>query len=321
MVETPKSTHPMSTTTNVIELKPALLRVEATYRGDTQRYEFEGKEVVIGRPNPYLPPTLDLSEDILVSRTHARIWVNADGYWIEDLVSKHGTYVNGGRLTLKRQLNPGDFVQIGETTLKILCPAPTKKAEPAKPLDDEDNISVDSAMAVEEAHLGKVAADATGQADSQLELLLELPLKLASQTNMASLSKYVVNHLPKLIPGVERSAVLLINNDTAELTVTASLPADDPPVSRTLALRAVKEGRALIWRRVIDGVESQSIRRLEMKVGMYAPLVWGDRTLGVICVDNPKRDCRFTEKDLRILMTVAAYTAMAVAYNRLKEAL
>ena len=115
-------------TTNIIELKPATLRLEVTYRDDTQRYEFEGKEVVIGRPNPYLPPTLDLSEDILVSRTHARIWVNVDGYWIEDLVSKHGTFVNGGRLTLRRQLNPGDFIQIGETTLKVLCPAPTRKA-------------------------------------------------------------------------------------------------------------------------------------------------------------------------------------------------
>ncbi len=307
-------------TTNIIELKPSLLRLEVTYRDDTQRYEFEGKEVVIGRPNPYLPPTLDLSEDILVSRTHARIWVNVDGYWIEDLVSKHGTFVNGGRLTLRRQLNPGDFIQIGETTLKVLCPAPTRKAEPAKPLND-DEISVDAALAVEETALGKVAADASGQIDPQVELLLELPLKLASQTNMASLTKYVVNQLPKLIPGVERAAILLINNDTAELTVAASLPAEDPPVSRTLALRAVKEGRALIWRKVIDGVESQSMRRLEMKVGMYAPLVWGDRTVGVICVDNPKRDCRFSERDLRLLMTVAAYTAMAVSFNRLKEAL
>ncbi|MCD6050684.1 MAG: adenylate/guanylate cyclase [Verrucomicrobia bacterium] len=307
-------------TTNVIELKPSTLRLEVTYRDDTQRYEFEGKEVVIGRPNPYLPPTLDLSEDILVSRTHARIWVNVDGYWIEDLVSKHGTFVNGGRLTLRRQLNPGDFIQIGETTLKVLCPAPTRKAEPAKPLNDEE-ISVDSALAVEETALGKVAADAGGQIDPQVELLLELPLKLASQTNMASLTKYVVNQLPKLIPGVERAAVLLINSDTAELMVAASLPAEDPPVSRTLALRAVKEGRALIWRKVIDGVESQSMRRLEMKVGMYAPLVWGDRTVGVICVDNPKRDCRFSERELRLLMTVAAYTAMAVSFNRLKEAL
>lgn len=306
-------------TTPIIALQPSVLRIELIYHGETQRFEFEGKDIVIGRPNPYLPPTLDLSEDILVSRTHARIWMNADGYWIEDLVSKHGTFVNGARLTLKRQLNPGDFVQIGESTLKILCPAPTKQAEPAKFIDEE--VSVDSALAVEETAIGKTLADAQGKTDPKLELLLELPLKLANQPTMASLSSYVVNQLPKLIPGVERAAMLLINNDTAELTVVAALPANDPPVSRTLAMRAVKEGRALIWRRVIDGVESQSIRRLEMKVGMYAPLVWGDRTLGVICVDNPKRDCRFNERDLRLLMTVAAYTAMATAYNRLREAL
>lgn len=302
------------------------LRIELTFQGESQRFEFEGKEVVIGRPNPYLPPTLDLSDDILVSRTHARIWMNVSGYWIEDLVSKHGTFVNGERVGLRKLLNPGDEVQVGETKLKILCQAPTKRVEPVKRAEpvkvtEEEEISVDSALAVEETVLGKVAADAKTDTDAQLELLLELPLKLASQSTIASLSKYVVELLPKLIPGTERAAMLLISNDTAELTVAASLPADDPPVSRTLALRAVKEGRALIWRRVIDGVESQSIRRLEMKVGMYAPLVWGERTLGVLCVDNPKRDCRFTEKDLRLLMTVAAYTAMATAFNRLHKAL
>jgi phosphoserine phosphatase RsbU/P len=297
-----------------------VLRIELCFQGETQRFEFEGKEVVIGRPNPYLPPTLDLSDDILVSRTHARIWVNVSGYWIEDLVSKHGTFVNGDRVGSRRLLNPGDEVLVGATKLKILCSAPTKKIEPVK-LADEEDVSVDSALAVEETVLGKVAADAKAETDAQLELLLELPLKLASQPNIASLSKYVVDMLPKLIPGTERAAMLLISNDTAELTVAASLPVDNPPVSRTLALRAVKEGRALIWRKVIDGVESQSIRRLEMKVGMYAPLVWGERTLGVLCVDNPKRDCRFTEKDLRLLMTVAAYTAMATAFNRLREAL
>lgn len=51
--------------TDITEVKPALLRAEVTYRGETQKYEFEGKEVVIGRPNPYLPPSLDLSDDIL----------------------------------------------------------------------------------------------------------------------------------------------------------------------------------------------------------------------------------------------------------------
>ncbi len=288
------------------------LRIELSFQGESQRFEFEGKEVVIGRPNPYLPPTLDLSEDILVSRTHARIWMNVSGYWIEDLVSKHGTFVNGERVGLRKLLNPGDVVQVGNTKLKILCQTPTKQVEPVK-VTEEEEISVDSALAVEETVLGKVAADARTDTDAQLELLLELPLKLASQPTIASLSKYVVELLPKLIPGTERAAMLLISSDTAELTVAASLPVDDPPVSRNLALRAVKEGRALIWRKAMDGAE--------MRVGMYAPLVWGERTLGVLCVDNPKRDRRFTEKELRLLMTVAAYTAMATAFNRLHKAL
>ena len=48
-----------------------------------------------------------------VSRHHARIWRAADGqFWIEDLGSRNGTFVNGARVD-KAWLTPGAAVALG----------------------------------------------------------------------------------------------------------------------------------------------------------------------------------------------------------------
>lgn len=53
----------------------------------------------------------------LVSKRHATIEVDGDGiYWIEDLKSSNGTYVNGERLTARKQLTEGARVQVAITS-------------------------------------------------------------------------------------------------------------------------------------------------------------------------------------------------------------
>ena len=45
----------------------------------------------------------------------------ADGrWWIEDLGSRNGTFVDDERLTSPRELNVGDIVRIGQTTLELV---------------------------------------------------------------------------------------------------------------------------------------------------------------------------------------------------------
>lgn len=55
----------------------------------------------------------DADKDDLVSRTHSKITVEGDGYWIGDLGSRNGTYVNKQRISSRVKLMPGDVVQLG----------------------------------------------------------------------------------------------------------------------------------------------------------------------------------------------------------------
>ena len=61
-----------------------------------------------------------LSEDIEISRRHARIARTDDGtYAIEDLGSTNGTFVNGRQIVDAELLYPGDVIEVGATTMVV----------------------------------------------------------------------------------------------------------------------------------------------------------------------------------------------------------
>jgi FHA domain len=84
-------------------------------------------EITIGRVDPHrgIRPDIDLSKydpASRISRRHARITSRGGQFYVEDLGSANGTFVNG-RTRLKPQepypLVNGDVLKIGETTLKF----------------------------------------------------------------------------------------------------------------------------------------------------------------------------------------------------------
>ncbi len=55
----------------------------------------------------------EADQDDLVSRAHAKISVDGDSFWIGDLGSRNGTYVNSQRVSGRVKLMRGDIVQLG----------------------------------------------------------------------------------------------------------------------------------------------------------------------------------------------------------------
>jgi len=67
-----------------------------------------------------------------VSRSHARVVVQPEGVWIEDLGSTSGTLVNGQRVTGSTWLRSGDVVQLGGRSgsglPEVRCAEPARSA-------------------------------------------------------------------------------------------------------------------------------------------------------------------------------------------------
>ena len=70
-------------------------------------------EYLIGRQRDNQIPLADLG----ISGHHVRIYRGPDGYAIEDLKSRNGTWLNGAR-TFHALLHSGDQIRIGATELR-----------------------------------------------------------------------------------------------------------------------------------------------------------------------------------------------------------
>ncbi|RLC23484.1 MAG: hypothetical protein DRH56_07540 [Deltaproteobacteria bacterium] len=58
--------------------------------------------------------------DPQVSKRHAEIGRDDEGkYWIRDLGSRNGVFLNGGKVTGPRRLRDGDLVKLGSTILRF----------------------------------------------------------------------------------------------------------------------------------------------------------------------------------------------------------
>jgi hypothetical protein len=83
-------------------------------------YELSTDDMTIGRPDPNTGavPDITLELDDAVSRKHAHIFRQGDQFYVEDLGSTNGSFLNGQQLPANTpaQLKPGDVMRVGERT-------------------------------------------------------------------------------------------------------------------------------------------------------------------------------------------------------------
>ncbi|RLB31942.1 MAG: hypothetical protein DRH11_12555, partial [Deltaproteobacteria bacterium] len=86
----------------------------------TKTFETDSSSIIIGRSSKKAGPVdLDLSPDSYVSKHHARLTYEDGEYWIEDLGSGNGTWVDGQKISSKIRLRPGNKLRIGWTNIEL----------------------------------------------------------------------------------------------------------------------------------------------------------------------------------------------------------
>lgn len=297
------------------------IRVTAWREGWASTADLE-RELVVGRTRPGASVDLDLSPDSGVSRRHARLFLDeVQGLWIEDLGSSNGTFVGAEDIRGKGPcaLSLTDTACIGHTVLRFESAlAPT--------------ITADARQVARDALLESVTVDPVER--------LELLQVLLFQTDTDALMQMIADSLLTLVKGASRSALLLVAPDTNELLLKAYSAREGiefPIADEILTHRALDEARGFIWRGTSDYTfspfEDHSATKApsdatihgqlrvvpRVETGMYAPLLWQNRALGVVCVDNPRRPATFDADDLRLLLTFAQIAAMAVSNQLLQD--
>ncbi|HPJ56141.1 MAG TPA: FHA domain-containing protein [Kiritimatiellia bacterium] len=86
--------------------------------------ELTGEPLSIGRSREADIPLLDDK----VSRVHCGIRLSEGEFYLKDLKSRNGTFVNGERVEDTVKLKPGDRIQVGSTVF-VLDPVSTKEGD------------------------------------------------------------------------------------------------------------------------------------------------------------------------------------------------
>jgi ribosomal protein L40E len=118
VIPIPPTVTPIAETSNKTQLQiqtASLLHVQTGTKIDLPNLTV----IHLGKPNDQVPPDIDVSgfpESEIVSRVHADLRVEAGVYYLEDMGSSNGTYVNHNPLSSgnRHRLRPGDRISLGK---------------------------------------------------------------------------------------------------------------------------------------------------------------------------------------------------------------
>ena len=94
--------------------KARLVLADGTGRRKQTSWELAG-EIIIGRASECAISI----DDEFTSSLHAKVYHAEGRYYVEDLGSTNGTYVNGRRIHYPTELRGGDRIKIGRTVMEF----------------------------------------------------------------------------------------------------------------------------------------------------------------------------------------------------------
>ena len=102
-------------TQNLVSRKIPYISISRENESIDNKQVFTQPELRIGRE-----PTCEIQlNDDTVSNQHARLWFRNKQWWIEDLLSTNGTFLNDERLETPTILISGDEIRVGKVLLVI----------------------------------------------------------------------------------------------------------------------------------------------------------------------------------------------------------
>lgn len=315
-------------------------RCRLTFELDGQRrsVEISREQYLIGRAEG-----CDLCIPLpSVSRLHAKLLRDSEGWIIVDENSRNGVHVNEHRISSTR-LEDHDRIHLGpivELNFQVLeAPGP-------RVLDETLSRTTDLAQMIDVAAFRRALRD---QADNTVTGLYsgELPRvdqvsdetvtwaiplfskaaeTLFSPTDLESMLRTVLDLVFENLPA-ERGCILEYDEETEERNLRVMRRKDQQcdqhfRFSDTVVRRAIKQRSAVL---VIDSLADrqlstrQSILADGIRSVMAAPLLYDQRVLGVVYVDTQNLERLFNRHHLQALTALACLSAAALHYTGMRE--
>jgi Nif-specific regulatory protein len=234
-------------------------------------------------------------EDGPVSREHAVFVKTSDGFQVQDLDSRHGTLVNGRKITTQRLVD-GDQIQIGNVLLE---------------LHEED----DPATIVHCKITAAGPPQKGDRADRRLGLLYDTSRAIGAMSDTEAMLGDVLETIIDVL-GCERAFVGL---GDAQRGIARRFsrtlrdgPADDIVLSRAILEATLGRREAVIVRDARREADLRTMQKERIVSAMAVPLGLGAKPNGLLYVDDRREAERFDAQDLELLTALGYLVAVAI---------
>lgn len=244
---------------------------------------------------------LDIT-DKTVSRRHAELTPDEGSWFVRDLESSNGTFVNGRPVIERLEVRPGDRIRCGDTLFVVASEAELPEA--AAPA-----ARAPAVVAIE----ARLPANAPAVADPRFRLLQELALLADDATDRTKLLTNALRLVREEF-GAERCAFATLGAHSTLIECSDGRAGAGPPaIPRETVDESTRTGAGLLTLAAgIDGPDTLSA----LCVAVRTP----DRTLGVLWIERPVSDGAFDERHLRLLQAVGAHLGLLMRHGELVEA-
>lgn len=287
---------------------------------------------LIGRSSEALPTT-----DNTVSRRHAELTPDEGEWFIRDLDSQNGTYVNGVKITERTRLRLGDQVRTGSTLWMFGRREDDESRDVIRIVrPDQMDTQVERTIASNDDSVILAEPEPRTAAVHHLQVIYRLTALTAQTTNreelLAGVMELVFNEFQP-----ERGFILLNDDPVAAAQPGAagkSVPATPRPVvvkyrtppkdkkdarihvSKTILQHAMTGSEGVLSSNAMSDprfAKGDSVQQFHIRSALCSPIEFGDRKFGAIYVDSSIANYTFTPEQLALLNAIARHTGLALA--------
>jgi serine phosphatase RsbU (regulator of sigma subunit) len=294
--------------------------------GEATPHKLTGDKTILGR----LPDCGIQLQSNMVSRRHAHVIRDHGSYFVEDLGSGNGTFVNGKKIDQRTVLSHNDRIKLGPILLRFESDqtgfaasdlSATAKFDLNITSGDDDSVTIMSE--VENAD-GFGILDA--QPEAKLRGVLEISRSLAGTVDLEVLLPKILDTLFNIFPHADRGCILLKDLESGRMIPAAQKHRrrdEDATVklSQTILRKVLEDKTGILSADAANDTRfeaSESISSLTIRSMMCVPLLSleGEPT-GLINIDTQNPLKQFKQEDLDLLVAVAGQAALSYENARL----
>ena len=283
-------------------------------------FEVDEEAIFVGRA----PDNEIHINDKSVSRKHLKIIKRGEKYYVTDLGSKNGTFIDGMRITGAKEyeVREGMPIAVGKTFLSV------GKAYPDDVLAVLD--SIDLFKELDEEGKNEVR-DRPMTAKQNMDLIYKVSNVLMQSFNMKEVMERILQYILELLKRIDRGVIILIDQETGQTSEVISIikstkDSTHAAYSRTIVERVIKERTPVSMLDTLKEKEvnlSESIRVSGIRSIMCVPLISRSQLMGVIYVDSVNKPHGFRKEDLGLLTALSSPAAVAIEnsllYSKYRE--